>query len=518
MNLFIAATSDIHGFIMPTDYLTSHSYAPFGLAKAAAALEAIRGYHENVIYIDNGDTIQGSALAQYLALKEPEDGPAPIIETLNLMRCDAGVIGNHEFNYGRDYLQKAIDTAVFPMLCANILDGEGGAPVFTPYTIVERGGVRVAILGLITCHVPNWEKPQHIRGLYFDDPAATAAHWVPHLKKEADVVVVSYHGGFEFDPFSGEKTYLQKGENEGLEILKAAPEMDCMIAGHQHREIAGIYRGIPIVMPSWRGRVFGLVHLELSEGPDGWLVEPKDATLLHNATISPDSATMERIMSLHERVEAWLDCPIGEARGDMTISDPIKARRFLHPYVEFVNRIQMDVAGVDIACTSIFHGKARGLPKEITVRDIVSNYVYSNTLAVLEVSGADLRAALEQCARFFAIDAEGELAVSEDFSKPFIQYYNYDIYSGIDYVFDIRRPPGERVTTLNYHGRPVADDDRLQIVMNNYRANGGGQFPMYGQDKVIKDIQMDMTDLLVDHILSHPVIEGTPGSGFSVLT
>lgn len=517
MNLFIAVSSDVHGFIMPTDYLTADSYAPLGLAKMAAVLEAIRQEKKHVIYIDNGDLIQGSALSQYLALKEPERGPAPIIEVLNDMGCDAAVLGNHEFNYGRDYLQKGIDVAHFPVLSANILDVTNKEPVFKPYTVVERSGVKIAILGLITRHVPYWEKPQHIQGLIFEDPVAAAALWVPRLKRLADVVIVAYHGGFEYDPFSGQKTFLQQGENEALRILKAAPQMDCLITGHQHREIAGIFRGIPVVMPSWGGRAFGLVQLVLKRQGEKWRVRPKEALLLRNARVVPDPAIVERVMPLHERVEAWLDSAIGHVEGDMTISDPIQARRYLHPYVAFVNELQMKVADVDIACTSIFHGKAKGLPKDITVRDIVSNYIYSNTLAVLEVSGADLRAALEQCARFFDLDKEGNLIISEEFSEPFIQYYNYDIYSGIDYTFDIRQAPGQRVVELLYHGQDIQDHDRLKIVMNNYRANGSGHFPMYSQEKVIKDIQIDMTDLLVNHILEHPVIEATPGSGFTVL-
>lgn len=518
MDLYILATSDVHGYIMPTDYLADNPHTNFGLAKAAAVINAVRKEQDHVIYIDNGDLIQGSALAQYLALNRPENGPRDIITCLNDMACDAAVIGNHEFNYGRDYLKKGIATADFPVLAANVIEQSTGKPTFQPYAIIEKDDLRIGILGLVTECVPSWEKPENIQGLYFEDPVVSAKKWVPLLKQMADIVVISYHGGFEYDPFTGEHIGLQNGENVACDIIDAVPEIDCFISGHQHRELSGSYKNIPIVMPGWRAQAVGLIHLALTRGIDGkWSVFDQEAMLLKNGKVMPNQRIVERIEPLHIEVENWLDLPIGQVKGDMTIDDPIHARSYVHPYVDFINRLQMKVAEVDLSCTSIFRGDARGLPQEITVRNIVNNYVYANTLAVLEVSGEDLRQALERCARFFAIDDKGRLVVSKEFSVPFTQYYNYDIYSGIEYTMDIRKPPGERIVTLNYHEKPVLADDRLRIVMNNYRAIGGGQYPMYHKDKIIRDIQIDMTDLMVDYIISHPIIEARSCQSFKVI-
>ncbi len=518
MDLYILATSDVHGYIMPTDYLADNPYSNLGLAKAAAVINAVRKEHDHIIYIDNGDLIQGSALAQYLALNRLEDGPREIISCLNDMACDAAVIGNHEFNYGRAYMEKGIETADFPILAANVIDESTGEPAYQPYAIIEKEDLRVAVLGLVTEFVPRWEKPENIQGLRFEDPVEAAKKWVPVLKEMSDIVVVSYHGGFEYDPFTGRPIGLQNGENVGCDIIDVVPEIDCFISGHQHRELSGVYKDIPIVMPGWRAQAVGLVHLVLQRGRDGkWSVSGHEAMLLKNGRVVPNETILERIRPLHDEVENWLDLPIGRVDGDMTIDDPIHSRTYVHPYVDFINRLQMKAAGVDISCTSIFRGDARGLPQEITVRNIVNNYVYANTLAVLEVSGEDLRQALERCARFFDIDDEGQLIISKEFSVPFIQYYNYDIYSGIEYTMDIRKPPGERIVTLHYHDKPVRADDTLRIVMNNYRAIGGGQYPMYHKDKIVRDIQIDMTDLMVDYIIRHPVIEAQSCQSFKVI-
>lgn len=201
----------------------------------------------------------------------------------------------------------------------------------------------------------------------------------------------------------------------------------------------------------------------------------------------------------------------------MEIRDPIFARSHMHPYVDFVNRLQMQVSGVDISCTAIFNAQSSGLPETVTVRNIVNNYVYANTLAVLDVSGEDLKKALERCAAFYKINEDGSLGISDAFAKPFIQYYNYDMYSGIDYTMDIRKPVGERIVQLLYHGEPVHADQQLKIVMNNYRAVGGGEYPMYGKEKVVQDIQVDMADLIVEYIVHNPVIKAQQSNNLQVL-
>lgn len=517
MDVYILETSDVHAYIAPTDYLAGNTHCDLGLAKAATVIQKMRATHAHTIYIDNGDFLQGSPLAQYLALKNKDASPAPLFECLNQMGCDAFVIGNHEFNYGLEYLSKGMQAFHGPVLAANVTIGEEDYLIAAPYTVVERGGVRIAILGLVTHFVPKWEKPEHIRGVRFNDPIKVAKTWVPRLRSVADVVVVAYHGGFERDPITGQKMGLQTGENAAWRMLQEVPGIDVLLTGHQHRRYSGSETGIPVTQPGWRGESVGCIRLSL-ERIDGVVrVQEAEATLLSVKGVSPDPAMMAYTASLQDSVEDWLDVPIGNIRGDMLITDPLQACITGPPYIDFINRLQMKAANVDISAAALFSQYAPGLPSEVTVRHVVNNYVYANTLVVLEVSGADLRAALERCARFFAIGADGKLKISEEFSEPFEQYYSYDMYAGIDYDMDIRRPPGERITRLLYHGEPITAEQKLRIVVNNFRATGGGEYTMYDMSKAIGGIEVDMTDLIVEYLQTHPVLTPRTMDNFRVL-
>lgn len=519
MELVILETSDVHAYIAPTDYVAGSQFNQLGLARVATLIQKFRERYEHNLYIDNGDFIQGSPMAQFLSLCKDNPTPEPLFACLNLLKCDVMVLGNHEFNFGLTYLKKGMKSAEFPILAANVVDKHNNSlTVAGSYALFDRGGVRIAILGLVTHFVPKWEKPENIEEIQFLEPTEVAKEWVPRLREMgADLVIVSYHGGFDRDPVSGETMGLQTGENAALRIIDAVPDIDAMLTGHQHRKYAGVYKGVPLVQPGWRGDALGVVRFELELSGTTPQVLQRTAELVEVGNIKPDKAMLSAIDNLQKNVQTWLDQPIGKIKGDMLITDAFKARYEGHPYVDFINRLQMKTASVDISATSIFMGSSPGLPHEITVRNVVNNYVFSNTLAVLEVHGADLRAALERCARFFAINENGELVISKEFSEPFVQYYNYDIYAGIEYVMDIRRPPGDRIVSLTYHGKAIQDDKTYDVVMNNYRAVGGGEYPMYSPDKIKRDIQIDMTDIIVDYILNHPVLTPRKANNFKVV-
>ncbi|MFD1464445.1 5'-nucleotidase C-terminal domain-containing protein, partial [Paenibacillus farraposensis] len=158
----------------------------------------------------------------------------------------------------------------------------------------------------------------------------------------------------------------------------------------------------------------------------------------------------------------------------------------------------------------------RGFGQQISMRDVVTNYIYPNTLAVMRLSGADLKAALEQCADYFSLDDHGELAVTERFLLPKPQQYNYDMYQGIEYTLDIRQPVGRRVAGLRYHGAPVAPTAFYDVTVNQYRAGGGGNFAMFDQSKIVRENQKDMTELIADYLRANPKLEATVDHNFKV--
>lgn len=508
--IVLLETSDLHGSIMPLRYADNRK-ADLGLAKIAALIRQEREREEHILLVDNGDLIQGTPLAYYHARME-HAAPNPMIGCLNTLAYDAAVIGNHEFNYGMPFLQKAVGESRFPWLSANLVRKGTEEPFFgKPYIMKEFGGVRVGVLGLTTSYIPNWENPDHIRELDFLDAVNTAKRWVRKMRTEdrADVVVISYHGGLEQDPGTGEETETLTGENQGYRICMEVEGVDVLLTGHQHRTIGSEFiNGVAVIQPASQGQYLGkvTVRLEQSTG-EQWSIAHIGTELLPAEAADADAEIVALAAECEARTQEWLDTPIGKATGDMRITDPMEVRLADHPMIEFINRVQMEASGAPISNTALFDNTSKGFGEEITMRDIVSNYIYPNTLKVVRVSGRDIKDALEMNASYFDVDESGNAVVSQSFSWPKPQHYNYDMWEGIEYELDLRRPVGDRVTKLLHRGERLDQQGAYDVVMNNYRAGGGGNYPMFKGKPVVRDIPTDVSELMADYILERGTIE-----------
>ncbi len=510
--LTVLVTSDLHGHLFPTDYRGS-AERELGLAKLATLIERERTLNPSALLIDNGDLIQGTPLMYHHAKFAADADIHPAVNALNYLQYDAAVIGNHEFNYGTQVLSRAIAQSDFPWLSANILNSANGLPAFGKPYVIKRTpeGATVAILGLTTPYIPNWELPSHIAGLEFRDAVDTAKHWVAHIREteRPDVMIVSYHGGFERDLRSGEPSEPLTGENQGHALCMEVPGIDVLITGHQHRMLTGEVNGVTIVQPGCNGQAIGKVTVGLSLRDGQWGIEEKHSEVISLAPGTPkDERLLERIAEEEARTQKWLDQPIGRAEGDMAILNPMEARTSDHPFIEFVNRVQMDATGADISLTALFTDESPGFQERITMRDIVSNYIYPNTLKVLRISGQDIADALEQSAAYFELQ-DGEPAVSAAFNEPKPQHYNYDMWEGIEYELDLSKPVGRRVVKLMRGGKPLDRHALYEVAMNSYRAGGGGNYAMLGGKPVVREITVDMTEIIADYILERRTIRAT---------
>lgn len=513
--LTILHTSDIHGNVYPLNY-GNNEVAYLGLGKIATIIAQERMIDEQLILIDNGDLIQGTPLT-YHYVQFIKDRPNPMVQILNYLSYDAAVIGNHEFNYGIDVLNKAVSESNFPWLSANTVHEDSGKPFFgKPYIIKEINSVKLAILGVTTHYIPNWESEENIVGLEFKDCLQETKNWVAYIKEyeKPDVMIVSYHGGFERDLETGEPTESLTGENQGYAICQEIEGIDILLTGHQHRSLTGNVNGVEIVQPSHSGQAIGKVCLTLNN--ENQIID-KTSSLLIVDDVEVDKEVLTLTSEYETQTQAWLDTPIGMIEGDMLITDPFLIRTEDNPLIEFINKVQMEIAGVDISNTALFNNASPGFRPNVTMRDIVSNYVYPNTLKVLQLSGQDIMDALEQNASYFILNEEGQLDVNPAFLLPKTQHYNYDMWEGIDYILDIRKPVGERVTTLNYHGAPIDRNGTYHVVMNNYRAGGGGDFTMFKDKPIVKDIPMDMTELIANYIMKRKTINATLNHNWKVI-
>lgn len=518
MKLTILQTSDIHGNIYPINYATNES-ADVGLGKIATIMKREREQSNHVIAIDNGDLIQGTPLTYHYARFQAEK-PNPMVLMANALDYDAAVIGNHEFNYGQKILSRAISESMFPWLSANIL-GKNGDPFFgTPYVVKQiEPDLRVGILGLTTPYIPNWEQSNHIKGMVFQDAVISAKKWVRFLREEekVQIVVVSYHGGFEKDVDTGEPTEALTGENQGCQLCEEVEGIDVLLTGHQHRQIAGkSINGVTIVQPGNNGVVLGKVTLEMENRDGEWVFLDRRSELLPVKGGEADRNLLKKTKNYEADTQKWLDQPIGKIDGDMTVQDPLAIRTKDNPLIEFINKVQMGAADVAISSTALFDNNAKGFPKNVTMRDVVSNYIYPNTLKVIRITGKDMKDALERSAAYFLYDA-GEIKVNPDFTTPKPQHYNYDMWDGIDYIMNISRPIGERIIKLEHNGESVEFAKEYDVVMNNYRAGGGGEYAMFKGKPVIRDIPTDVSELIANYILEKKVVKATVDNNWKVI-
>ncbi|MEK3789343.1 bifunctional metallophosphatase/5'-nucleotidase [Paenibacillus sp. FSL K6-1230] len=559
----ILTTSDIHGYIQPYSYMEGGP-SNLGFARIATLLQEERDrWGDRMLYVDNGDSLQGSPLTYYQA-KIDSSADNAVVSALNAAHCAGAVIGNHEFNFGLAHLQEAMLQSDFPWLSANTVSASTGEPAFgQPYLLHDTSeGIRIAVLGLTTAHIPVWELPEHIEGLRFEDPVACARHWVPYLRGqlEADIVIVSYHGGFERDLRSGEPTEALTGENQGYELCHEVSGIDVLLTGHQHRQIEGLHvNGVCVIQSGTQGQFLGRVILELelasesdsalqpklepwmepalkldtqplkhlptaklsdsqSDPKPRWRLLSAHSELLAAGEVEPAEHILERTAPVEERLQHWLDQPIGETANDMRLVDVHQARLEEHPFVEWINRVQMEVSGAAVSCSALFDDYAPGFGERISMRDILANYKFPNTLRVLRVTGQDIREALELSATYFLLEADGRIGVHPSFLLPKPQPYNYDMWEGVSYTLDVSRPVGERVVMLEIDGKPLQPEAEYEVVMNNYRASGGGGFDMFRGKPVIKELQTDMAELLADYIRSKRTISTTVNHNWRVIS
>lgn len=470
-------TSDTHGYLYDTDFL---SREPRNLGLLGFSFPK----DENTLVIDGGDTIQGSPLTYYCRCA----GEAlPVAEAMNARGYDYVTLGNHDFNGGRQNLEKYLNALDAQCLCANVRDGEGRLPVL-PWAIHTLGnGTRVGLVGLVTDWVNRWEKPENLVGLAVTDPLEAARAAVAAIRRAGvDVLVGIYHGGFERDLDTG-KLVSQTDENIGCQLCEALP-FDLLLTGHQHvAMVEKRWHGVHVVQtPS------NATHAVKVVMDDGGAFHSELVPARAGGAMSPGQA------ALRERLERWLDVPIGTLSRPIWPGDKLDMAMRGSPIADLFNAVQLWASGADVSCAAL-PNELRGFDSAVTVRDVVASYVYSNTLVVLEVTGRVLREALEQCARYFDTSG-GTVRVAQPFLAPKEAHFNYDYFSGVEYTFDLSRPAGSRVVRLTRGGAPVGEGDRLTLVLCDYRATGSGDFDMYLACPRLREIQTEVSELILDYI------------------
>lgn len=560
IDLRLMQTADVHAYVLGYDYFQQAATADYGLAHTAVLIEQARIENPNNLLIDNGDLIQGSAMGDWAASQGTpylEEQVHPVIRALNYLEYDVGNLGNHEFNFGLDFMLETLKGADFPYVSANLFHAENEAvsgkqtegweaPIADPYLIQEHQFIasdghqyqlKVGFIGFLPPQIMRWDQ-QHLAGkVMVRDIVESARHYIPQMQAEgADVIIAVPHSGlqtFNEYPLFAEQASLQLAEVEGI---------DAILFGHQHRlfpgdaayqdlpgvdNSGGYVHGIPAVQPGYWGNHLGLIDLKLEQQEGQWqivssqvelrrITEQYDAELVRLLQTEQE-ATLEQLNTSMAEIEQDISNFFARVRPDKSIHLINQAQlwfaRQLHEQGE------LDIELPLLSAAAPFRNGFQG-PEDythiaagsVTRGNLADLYVYPNTIQIVRLNGEQLRDWLEMSATAFArLDEETQglqFILNPDFAS-----YNFDMLSGVQYRIDISQPPrfdaqgqlldenSHRITELSYQGREVSVEDEFLVVTNNYRAGGGGSFPHLDGSTLTYAADAEVRQVIADYIL-----------------
>lgn len=547
----ILATTDLHTNLVNYDYYQDKPAENVGLAKTAVLIEAAKKENNNVLLVDNGDTIQGTPLGTYKAVVNPiKDGEQhPMYTALQKLGYEVGTLGNHEFNYGLDYLKKVINTAGMPLVNANVVDAKTGENIYEPYKIITKTftdkkgtavNVKIGVTGIVPPQILSWDKANLEGKVLVNDSVEAVEKIIPVMRNAgADIVLVLSHSGI------GDDIYEKGEENEGYQIA-SLPGVDAVVTGHSHAEfpsgkgtgfyekykgvdgINGKINGTPVTMAGKYGDHLGIIDLGLVYKDGKWTVANSKGEIRKIDTKSSvaDERVKEIAKEAHEGTVNYVRQQVG------TTSAPITSYFSLvkdDPSVQIVNNAQIWYAKKELAGTpegnlpilsaaAPFKAGTRGdataytdIPKgPIAIKNVADLYLYDNVTAILKVTGAQLKEWLEMSAgQFNTIDPNKKEA--QQLINSSYRTYNFDVIDGVTYEYDITQPnkydregklvnaDASRVRNLKYQGKEVAADQEFIVVTNNYRASGN--FPGVKDASLNRLLGLENRQAIINYIL-----------------
>lgn len=503
-DLVIATTTDVHGRVTAWDYYANNPETIRGLTRAATIVDSVRAANPGrVILLDAGDLLQGNPLA-YVAAKVSANRVNPIIAAMNAMHYDAAAIGNHEYNYGVPYLDTAVKQARFPFLSANTyrLD-PGDIHAYSPWTIIDRAGIKVGVVGATTPGVTLWDA-ENIKGrLRFGDVIPAVRQAVQEARAAgADIVLATVHSGLDEPSSYDTASTGVPSENVAARIASEIPGIDLILYGHSHKEVRGTTTGQTLLIQpkNWATSV-DVAHLTVSRVGGRWRVTEKRSDLVQAAGHAEDPAVLAATASIHRATVAYVTTPIGTTPERWTADS---ARVKGTPLIDFILETERKAAGSDLASTAAFSTDATMGLGPITIAQVAQLYPYDNTLRAVRITGRQLREYLEFSSRYYKTLPSQTAPLETD---PQVPGYNFDIVSGVDYAIDVSKPVGFRLTRLDYKGVAVRDTDAFTMALNNYRQTGGGGYSMLSSAPVVYDKQQEIRQLLIDEVKRRGVLK-----------
>lgn len=464
----ILATSDVHGRFIPYDYAVNEEDKSGSLAQISTIVKELRKENSNTVLLDVGDTIQDNASDLFL-----EDPMHPMIHAMNEMQYDIWTLGNHEFNYGMDVLAKVMKQSKASVLGGNVYDPKGN-PIANDYKIIEKGGVKIAVIGMVTPNITRWDAT-NLKGYKVTNPVEETKKVIDEVKDEVDLIIAAEHMGEENE---------YETDNSGVkDLAKACPEIDLIVAAHEHKGVEGVYHNNVLTVENKSGgQTLAKVDITLKKGADGKFdVEKKESKLLEASKYEADAALVKTLTPYDEKAKADANTVIGELKGgDLVPENEIpgipQSQLQETAMINLINDVQMHYTGADVSAAAVFNTSANMKEGKIKKSDTSLIYKYANTLYKLEMTGEQLKKYMEWSASYYNTYKDGDLTIS--FNQD-IRAYNYDMFSGVNYEVNVSKAPGKRIENLTKKdGTKIKDTDKIIVAVNNYRANS--QLLTYG--------------------------------------
>lgn len=538
LNVSIVGTTDIHGVILPYDF-TDQKPLDVSLAHVSAYVKKLRNTRDAVFLVDNGDNIQGEPSVYYYNYIDTVS-PHFMAEVFNWMGYDATTAGNHDIEAGHSVYDRLVEEYNFPVLAANAVDKRTGKPYFKPYVIVEKSGIKIAILGLITPAVPTWLAEELYSGIEFRDMQETAELWMPAiLKEDPDLVVGLFHSGWNRENTGSGAS----DENGSAAVAFNVRGFDIIFTGHDHRELNETFINrnsdtILILNGGSRSETIACANISFSlKGNRGKQIKNISGVLTDTRDLDPDREFISKFAKQENIINEYVSRVIGEAVAEISSADSFFGSA---AFVDMIHSIQLDLTGADIsfAAPLSFDEKIKKGP--VTVGDMFKLYRFENMLYTIRMTGEEILKYLNYSYSEWLNPMRGpgdfllKYRLGKD-GKPILtngrawlknQSYNFDSAVGIDYLVDVSRPEGKMVMIKSFSdGSPFIRNNFYNVAVNSYRGNGGGGHLTRGagirgnelRERLVRSTERDLRYYILQSVEEKKTLNPEPMNNWKIV-